>query len=159
MTMLLSKLEAQGWSALFLQGDTQCRMAKREVTEFYINGKSDGLSFTSTVQNTLIHLVPVDVARILEILQQGGNETSQPHQLYFDVVHKIILQRKQRRMQANFLDLTLMELLDTEMASIFEAFDMPVYVWVSQTVKDVVGWVNHMALPVTIRRLVSLFSD
>ncbi|KAH0730128.1 hypothetical protein KY289_001316 [Solanum tuberosum] len=39
------------------------------------------------------------------------------------------------------------------MASIFEAFDVPVHVWVSQTVKDVVGRVNHMAFHVTIRRL------
>uniref|UniRef100_M1BEE9 Uncharacterized protein n=2 Tax=Solanum tuberosum TaxID=4113 RepID=M1BEE9_SOLTU len=106
------------------------------------------------------------------------------HKLYFDVVHKIILQRKQRRTHANFLHLTLMELLDTEvpinlpsliinhmhrvlnqdknghafpygfwMASIFESFDVPVQVWVSQTVKDVVGRVNHMTLPISMRRL------
>ncbi|KAH0709270.1 hypothetical protein KY284_010697 [Solanum tuberosum] len=71
MVVLLSKLEAQGWSALFLQGDTQRKMAKSEVTEFYINGKSDGRSFTSIVKNTLIHLVPADVARILEIPSAG----------------------------------------------------------------------------------------
>ncbi|KAH0706114.1 hypothetical protein KY289_011190 [Solanum tuberosum] len=75
------------------------------------------------------------------------------HKLYFGVVHKIILQRKLRWMQANFLDLTLMELLDDEMASIFEAFDVPVQVWVPQTVKGVIGRVNHMALPVSMRRL------
>ncbi|KAH0781601.1 hypothetical protein KY290_001199 [Solanum tuberosum] len=34
-----------------------------------------------------------------------------------------------------------------------KAFDVPVHVWVSQTVKDVVGRVNHMAFHVTIRRL------
>ncbi|KAH0661790.1 hypothetical protein KY284_026721 [Solanum tuberosum] len=39
------------------------------------------------------------------------------------------------------------------MASIFEAFDMPVQVWDSQTVKDVVGRVNRMALHVSMRRL------
>ncbi|WMV58621.1 hypothetical protein MTR67_052006 [Solanum verrucosum] len=202
MVVLLSKLEAQGWSALFLQGDTQRKMAKREVTEFYINGKSDGRYFTSTVRNTLIHLVPADVARILEIHFAGWshyvklewpplpdkssalsicrkfsskhnlthyhciekNEMSPLHKLYCDVVHKIILQRKQCWMQANFLDITLMELLDTKvlidlpsliishmhrvlnqdknghalpygfwMASIFEAFNIPVQVWVSQT--------------------------
>ncbi|WMV09938.1 hypothetical protein MTR67_003323 [Solanum verrucosum] len=106
------------------------------------------------------------------------------HKLYFDVVHKIILQRKQRRTHAKFLHLTLMELLDIEvlinlpfliinhmqrvlnqnknghalpygfwMASIFEAFDVPIQLWVSQTVKDVVGRVNHMALPISMRRL------
>ncbi|WMV33937.1 hypothetical protein MTR67_027322 [Solanum verrucosum] len=104
------------------------------------------------------------------------------HKLYFDVVHKIILPRKQRHTKANFLDLTLIELLDSEvpidlptliikhmhrvlhqdeyghalpygfwMAPIFEAFNVPVQVWHSQTVKDVVGRVNHMALPISMR--------
>ncbi|KAG5595687.1 hypothetical protein H5410_036919 [Solanum commersonii] len=93
------------------------------------------------------------------------NEMSPLHQLHFDVVHKIILQRKQRRMQANFLDLTIMQLLVLNqdknrhalpygfwMASIFEAFDVPVHVWCSQTVKDLVGHMNHMALPTSMRR-------
>ncbi|KAG5600531.1 hypothetical protein H5410_031901 [Solanum commersonii] len=37
------------------------------------------------------------------------------------------------------------------MAPIFEAFNMPVQVWHSQTVNDVVGRVNHMVVPVSIR--------
>ncbi|KAG5600532.1 hypothetical protein H5410_031902 [Solanum commersonii] len=138
MVVQLTKLEVQGWSALFLQGDTEQKMAKKEVTEFYINGKSDGLSFTSTVRATPIHLVPVDGHYVkLEwpplpthtsalsisckffskpnLTHHRGvdkNEMSMLHKLYFDVVHKIILPRKQRRTKANFLDLTLMELLD-----------------------------------------------
>ncbi|WMV33536.1 hypothetical protein MTR67_026921 [Solanum verrucosum] len=39
------------------------------------------------------------------------------------------------------------------MASIFEAFDVPIQVWDSQSVKDVVGRVNRMALHVSMRRL------
>ncbi|KAG5595672.1 hypothetical protein H5410_036904 [Solanum commersonii] len=132
MVVLLTKLEVQGWSALFLQGDTQRKLAKR--------------------RNTPIHLVPIDIARIFGIPSKGWghyvklewpplhthtsalsisrkfsskpnlthhcgvdkNEMSPLHQFYFDVVHKIILQRKQCRTKANFLDLTLKELLDTE---------------------------------------------
>ncbi|KAM3268455.1 hypothetical protein P3S67_031396 [Capsicum chacoense] len=41
-------------------------------------------------------------------------EISPLHQLYFDVVHKMILSRKERKTVASLLDLTLMELLDTE---------------------------------------------
>ncbi|KAH0748739.1 hypothetical protein KY290_027971 [Solanum tuberosum] len=172
----------------FTSGDTQRKMAKKEVTELYINGKSDELSFTSTVRSTPIHLVPVDVARILGIPSKGWghyvklewpplpthtsslsisrkfsskpnlthhrgvdkNEMSTLHKLYFDVVHKIILPRKQRRTKANFLDLTLMEILDSEMDPIFEAFNVPVQVWHSQTVKDVMDRVNHMDLPVSM---------
>ncbi|KAG5610277.1 hypothetical protein H5410_021558 [Solanum commersonii] len=106
------------------------------------------------------------------------------YQLYFDVVHKIILQRKQTRMQEKFLGLTIMVLLEIKvpidlpsliinhmhkvfnhvknghalpyrlwMTSIFEAFDVPVQAWNSKTVKGVVGQVNHMALPASMRRL------
>lgn len=36
------------------------------------------------------------------------------YQLYFDVVHKPIIPRKEHYTEKNFLDLNLMELLDTE---------------------------------------------
>lgn len=129
MAVLLTKLDVHGWSSLFLQGDTQRKLEKKEVTEFYINGKSDVLSFTSIVRNNPIHLVLADVTRILGIPSKGWgyyvklewpplpnhtsalsislkfaskpnlthhrgvdkNDMSPLHQLYFDVVHKIIL--------------------------------------------------------------------
>lgn len=36
------------------------------------------------------------------------------HRLYFDVVYKILIPRKEQRSEAKYLDLTLMELLDSE---------------------------------------------
>ena len=42
------------------------------------------------------------------------NEISPLYQFYFDLVHKMILPRQERRIVANFLDLTLMELLDSQ---------------------------------------------
>ncbi|KAM3383387.1 hypothetical protein P3S68_008962 [Capsicum galapagoense] len=42
------------------------------------------------------------------------NEMSSLYQLYFDVVHKMILPRQERHIILSFLDLTLMELLDSE---------------------------------------------
>ncbi|KAM3222339.1 hypothetical protein P3L10_021609 [Capsicum annuum] len=109
-------------------------------------------------------------------------EMSPLHQLYFDVVHKMILLKKERRTIATFLDLTLMELLDTEvqidlpclilkhvqrvllkevsghalpyqffLTPIFEDFDIFVQVWTSQTTKDIIGHVNHMMLPISMR--------
>lgn len=36
------------------------------------------------------------------------------HQLYFDVVHKIILHRKEERVEVNYVDMNLIELLDFE---------------------------------------------
>lgn len=40
MAVLLTKLGVQGWSSIFIQGDVQWKMAKKEVNEFYINGKN-----------------------------------------------------------------------------------------------------------------------
>ncbi|KAF3654906.1 hypothetical protein FXO37_16246 [Capsicum annuum] len=109
-------------------------------------------------------------------------EMSPLHQLYFDFVHKMILPRKERRTISIFLDLTLIELLDTKvridlprlilkhmqrvllkevsghalpyqfwLTSIFEDFGISVQVWTSQTIKDIIGHVNHMMLPVSMR--------
>ncbi|KAK4734042.1 hypothetical protein R3W88_008303 [Solanum pinnatisectum] len=168
MSVLLTKLEVQGWSTLFLQGDTQRKLAKQELEWPPLPNHSSTVAISRKFSSkpNLTHHWCVD-----------KNEMSLLHQLCFDVVHKIILQRKQRHTNANFLDLTIMELQDTEapinlpsliikhmhrvhnqdknghalpygfcMASIFEAFDVPVQVWHSQTVKDVVGQVNHMTL-------------
>lgn len=41
-------------------------------------------------------------------------EMSPRYLLYFDMVHKIMIPRKERRIKGNYLDLTLMELLDTK---------------------------------------------
>lgn len=45
-------------------------------------------------------------------------EMSPVHQLYFDVVPKMILLRKERSTEENFLDLSPMEILDTNVPSI-----------------------------------------
>ncbi|KAH0679479.1 hypothetical protein KY284_020564 [Solanum tuberosum] len=100
------------------------------------------------------------------------------HMLLFDVVHKIILPRKQKCTEANYLDLTLMELLLSRhpinlsqlmlshihfigiedkkfhalgygfwLGAIFEHLKIPVKVWEEQTIKDVLGTVNHVVVP------------
>ncbi|KAH0658151.1 hypothetical protein KY289_026899 [Solanum tuberosum] len=114
--------------------DTQQKLAKKEVTVFYINGKSGGLSFTCTMRNTPIHLVHADVAQILGIPSEGWG-----HYVKLEVLNQ---DKNGHALPCGFW-----------MASIFEAFDVPVQVWDSQTVKDVVGRVNRMALHVSMRRL------
>ncbi|KAH0759770.1 hypothetical protein KY290_023263 [Solanum tuberosum] len=104
------------------------------------------------------------------------------HRLLFDVVHKIVLPRKQKRTEANYLDLTLMELLLSKiqinlpalilshihglcvfdkkerglaygfwLGMVFEHFRVPVKEWQIQTIKDVLGVVNHETIPATKR--------
>ncbi|KAM3283098.1 hypothetical protein P3S67_026743 [Capsicum chacoense] len=152
MGVLLTKLEAQEWSHLFLQGDLQRKFEKTEVYEFYTNGVAIGEMFSTTFRGVTINIVAADIARILNIPMRGlghyikvtwppldniasaldisqkfsGNPHLQIHrrvlkreitplyELYFDVVHKMITPKKERRTVANFLDLNLMEFLDTE---------------------------------------------
>ncbi|KAH0653015.1 hypothetical protein KY289_030693 [Solanum tuberosum] len=173
MAVLLTKLESQGWSSLFFQGNTQRKLAKQEVTEFYINSKSNGQSFTSTVRNTPLHLVPADVARILGIPSEGWDHyvklewpalpnhssslaisrkfSSKPNLTHHRCVEKNVMSP----LHQLFFDDKNGHALPHGfwMASIFEAFDVPLQVWHSQTVKDVVGQVNHMDLPASMRRL------
>ncbi|KAH0720796.1 hypothetical protein KY290_005780 [Solanum tuberosum] len=104
------------------------------------------------------------------------------HRLLFDVVHKIVLLRKQKRTEANYLDLTLMELLLSKiqinlpalilthihglcvfdkkerglkygfwLGMVFEHFGVPVGEWQIQTIKDVLGVVDHETIPATKR--------
>lgn len=47
MDVLLAKLDVQGWSSLLFQGNEQRKLEKKEVNDFYINGKSDGTLFSS----------------------------------------------------------------------------------------------------------------
>lgn len=42
------------------------------------------------------------------------SDISALHQLYFDVVHKILIPMKEYRSEASYLDLALMELLDSK---------------------------------------------
>uniref|UniRef100_M1E0E4 Uncharacterized protein n=2 Tax=Solanum tuberosum TaxID=4113 RepID=M1E0E4_SOLTU len=104
------------------------------------------------------------------------------HKPLFDVVHKIILPRKQKHTEANYLDLTLMELLISQvqinlpklilchinricvddstehglgygfwLGDIFEYFQVPIEEWQEQTIKDVLGVVDHVVIPTTSR--------
>lgn len=105
------------------------------------------------------------------------------HQLYFDMVHKMITPQKERHIKANYLDVTLMELLDTEVninlpslilkqmqrglikdhqkvhvpygfwfSSIFKDYFVFVQVWSLLKTKDILGRLNYVALPVSVRQ-------
>lgn len=65
--ILLTKIAAQEWSGLFLQGTIQIKLAKKKVTEFYIHGKFNGTEFTSTIVGVQIKLPRVNVALIIGV--------------------------------------------------------------------------------------------
>ncbi|XP_047249450.1 uncharacterized protein LOC124885569 [Capsicum annuum] len=65
MDTLVSKLTAQGWSSLFLQGDHQRRFGKNEVYEFYTNGVAIREMISTTVHGKTINLYPADMGRFL----------------------------------------------------------------------------------------------
>ena len=80
------------------------------------------------------------------------NEMSSLYQLYFDVVHKMILPRKERHTVASFLDLTLMELLDSEIP-----IDLPQLI-IKHMQRVLVKDTNGHALPYQFW-LASVFND
>lgn len=71
MAILLAKLEVQGWSHLFLQGDSQRKFEKFEVYEFYTNGSKSGDYFSTTMRGVSIHLVKGEISIILDIPMVG----------------------------------------------------------------------------------------
>lgn len=104
------------------------------------------------------------------------------YRLYFDVVRKILIPRKECRSETSYLNLILMELLDSEipinlssliikhmqwvliqdtnghalphgfrLASILEAYSIPMQVCAMQITKDVLGTINHVALPISMQ--------
>lgn len=71
MDILLSKLKFQGWTSLFLLGDTQSKFAKPEMYKFYGRGMVCDFVFITTVRGKSIHLKTEDNARILGIPNVG----------------------------------------------------------------------------------------
>lgn len=73
IAVLLAKLEVQGRSKLFLQGDVQRQFVKPEMTEVYGMGIAQGPLFSTKVRGVSIYLVDEDIARIMEIPNEGWN--------------------------------------------------------------------------------------
>ncbi|KAG5585876.1 hypothetical protein H5410_046310 [Solanum commersonii] len=155
----VSKL-AQGWNALFLQGNIRHKMGRKETREFYINLVGSTSSITSKVGGIYFTLIDVVLSNILGVPNVGWchyvkrtwppleglssaleisrrfahdpmfegytrvdkGATLPLHKLFFDVVHKIVLPRFQKRTEANYLDLTLMELLISNVQINFPKF-------------------------------------
>ncbi|KAK4708678.1 hypothetical protein R3W88_029603 [Solanum pinnatisectum] len=155
-------------------------MGEGETRQFYINITGSPLSISSLVRGKHINLTLAIIAQILEVPNTSAVDIvrkflndptveeysrvdkgamSPLHRLLFDVLHKIILPRQKKRTEANYLDLTLMELLLSKgilltchrygfwLGKIFEYLNILVKVWEEQTTKDVLGTVNHAVIP------------
>ncbi|KAG5576200.1 hypothetical protein H5410_056334 [Solanum commersonii] len=187
-------LQAQGWNALFLQGNRRRKMGRKETREFYINvvrsaffisSKFGGMSFTLTFEKQSkilgnwpplegLSLAP-EISRrfandpILEDYTRVDKGFMLPlHMLLVDVVHKIILPRKQKGTEVNYLDFTLMELLISQVQINLPQLILShihricvqdnkdhghgsVKKWQVQTTTNVLGEVDHAAIPATSR--------
>ncbi|KAH0752264.1 hypothetical protein KY285_005412 [Solanum tuberosum] len=190
MSELLTLVQAQGWTELLSQGTLRRRMGREETREFYLNATGSDTSISSTVCGVSFTLNAEILSSILGVPNNGWGHYVKVdkgamlplHRLLFDVVHKIVLPRKQKRTEANYLDLTLMELLLSKiqinlpalilshihglcvfdkkerglaygfwLGMVFEHFRVPVKEWQIQTIKDVLGVVNHETIPATKR--------
>ncbi|KAG5576216.1 hypothetical protein H5410_056350, partial [Solanum commersonii] len=180
-----SDSDIEGWNALFLQGNRRRNMGKKETREFFINAVVYASSVSSKVCGWCHYVKPnwptlEGLSLALEILYRFANDPMLEdyirvdkgallplHKLLFDVVHKIILFRKQKHTEANYLGLTLMELLISQicvhdnkdhrfeyglwLGEICEYFHVPVKEWQLQTTKDVLGEVDHAAILATYK--------
>lgn len=61
MDILLSKLEFQGWTSLFLVGDAHPKFAKLNMYEFYGWGMVCGFVIITIIRGQSIHLGAVDI--------------------------------------------------------------------------------------------------
>lgn len=71
MEICLTKLNAQGWNSLFLQGEPQQKFRKMRCISFTQTGLNVVNFFLSTVRRVSINLVADDLAKILNI-RMGG---------------------------------------------------------------------------------------
>ncbi|XP_047270431.1 uncharacterized protein LOC124899566 [Capsicum annuum] len=90
MDILITKLRAQGWSHLFLQGDHQRKFGKDEVYEFYINGVAIGQMFSTTVHGKTINIYLADLARILNFPIEGWGYYMKDTQILIDLPQLMI---------------------------------------------------------------------
>ncbi|KAH0686776.1 hypothetical protein KY289_017556 [Solanum tuberosum] len=178
----------QGWTTLVLQGNRRREIARKATREFYINvvgsvssilSSVGGVSFTLKIEILekilgvpnlgWCHYVkrswpPLEgLSSALEISRRFANDPTLKnytrvdkgtmlslYKLLFDGVHKIILPRKQKHTEANYLDLTLMELLISQ---------VPIEEWQEQTIKDVLGVVDHAVIPMLQEGQMHLCND
>ncbi|KAH0723184.1 hypothetical protein KY285_005772 [Solanum tuberosum] len=168
MSELLALMQAQRWTELLSQGTLRHIMGREETREFYLNATGSDTSISSIVCGVSFTLNAEILSSILGVPNNGwghyikrnwppleGNISALEiccrfsndptlneytrvdkgvmlplHRLLFDVVHKIVLPRMQKRT----------ENVDWRMGS-----------GLIQTIKDVLGVVNHETIPATKR--------
>uniref|UniRef100_M1DIV2 Uncharacterized protein n=1 Tax=Solanum tuberosum TaxID=4113 RepID=M1DIV2_SOLTU len=113
MGELLVLLQAQGWAALFLQGNRRHKMGVPNVGWGHYVKRTwphlEGLSSALEISRRFSH------DPMLEGYTRVDKGVMLPlHKLLFDVVHKILLPRSHKRTEANYLDLTLMVVVTTK---------------------------------------------
>lgn len=62
MDILLSELEFQGWTSLFLLRDTYCKFSGLEIYQFYGWGMVRDSMFITTIRGQSIYLKAVDIS-------------------------------------------------------------------------------------------------
>ncbi|KAH0669453.1 hypothetical protein KY285_023615 [Solanum tuberosum] len=104
---VLEPLNFQGWADLFL--DTRVPLYEKEVREFYTNlNVLEGSVVTSTVNGVELGRVTPRDRKVLK------GKMSPFHKLVFELVHKGILLRGERRHEASFRDIGISHALENK---------------------------------------------
>ncbi|XP_070055141.1 uncharacterized protein [Nicotiana tomentosiformis] len=126
MVMLLEKLQLQGWKDMVLQMDG--KLARTEIVEFMTNCEINNGRVTSVVKGVTVSFDGKELGEILGVPAAGKfgdneeelepkaihkSEMKPPHKVLFEFINKVVLPRQEMRHITTFIDLVLMECLDS----------------------------------------------
>ncbi|KAK4731134.1 hypothetical protein R3W88_024122 [Solanum pinnatisectum] len=151
---LLVLLEAQGWTALFLQETRRRRMGREETREFYVNTVGSTSSISSTICGTLFTLTTEILSTILGVPNREANyldltlmelllskiQINLPNLILSHIYSLCVQDKKERGLAYGFW-----------LGDVFDYFSVSIKEWQIQTTKDVLGVVDHITIPATKR--------
>ncbi|KAH0671815.1 hypothetical protein KY290_023999 [Solanum tuberosum] len=154
MSELLALVQARGSTELLSQGTLRRRMGREETREFYLIATGSATSISSTVCGVSFTLNAEILSSILGVPNSGWGH---------------YVKRNWPPLEGNFSALEICHRFSNDptlneytrerglaygfwLGMVFEHFGVPVGKWQIQTIKDVLGVVDHEIIPATKRR-------
>ncbi|KAG5575550.1 hypothetical protein H5410_055684 [Solanum commersonii] len=154
---LLLLLQAQGWATLFLQGNGQRKMGRKETREFYTNSIGSASLISSNVMGASFTLDAEVLSQILGVPNVGWGHYVKQVWLPLEGLPSAL--EISRRFAHDLMIEGICVHDDKDhglgygfwLGKGFEYFRVLVKEWQEQTTKDVLGEVDHVVIPATSR--------
>ncbi|KAH0672865.1 hypothetical protein KY290_025104 [Solanum tuberosum] len=163
MRELLVLLQAQGWTELLSQGTLKHRMGREETREFYLNATGSVTSISSTVCGVSFTLNAEILSATLGVPNSGWGHyvkcnwpPLESNISALEICHRFSNDptlNEYTRVDKGAILLCIERGLAYGfwLGMVFEHFGVPVREWQIQTIKDVLGVVDHETIPATMR--------